>query len=265
LPRKIRRQRVILRPKQREAVQRRMRVLVMAGVLAAGSIGILKVLSQENGWAGGFVRRHTPLMEMRAPNTLAELALLKEVRPSGFRLWLPGSGWVYERRWLKKYPALSGVRLEKRFFDNRLIAHLEPRVPLVRWEGLGVDKDGNAFALASEVWPPMPKAVMASKDALPAVGRWAAELSRQKDLWPKVVAISQDLRGEMWLNMDTGAQVAWGSPDIETTPVKARFLARVLEDAHERLSGAATADMRFFDEGRVIVRPKSLDVIPRSR
>ena len=33
-------------------------------------------------------------------------------------------------------------------------------------------------------------------------------------------------------------------------------LLRVLEDAHENLGGAALTDLRFFDEGRIIVKPK---------
>ena len=34
------------------------------------------------------------------------------------------------------------------------------------------------------------------------------------------------------------------------------MLARVLDDAHKNMSGAARADLRFFDQGRIIVLPK---------
>jgi len=60
----------------------------------------------------------------------------------------------------------------------------------------------------------------------------------------------------MWLDMQTGTHVAWGPADPGTAREKARCLAMVLNDAHQRLHGAATADVRFFEEGRVLVKPK---------
>ena len=220
-------------------------------------MGAGKAMSRDSGWGSQFLRHHTPLLEMKAPDTLAELPLLREPRPSGFSLWFPAADRRLRRRWLQAYPAVSRVRFEKRFFENRVIAHLEPRTPLVRWEGRGVDKEGTVFELASHRWLPLPKATVSSAGALPALGRWMAEVSRDTDLWSRVVAVSQDMRGEMWLAMDPGTHVAWGTPEVAAARAKARCLARVLDDAHHRLSGAAKADLRFFDEGRVIVRPKS--------
>jgi hypothetical protein len=172
-------------------------------------------------------------------------------------LWLPGAEWPLRRQWMKDNPSLGAVRFEKHYLDNRIVARLEPRVPLVRWEKSGVDKNGVVFTLTSDRWQTLPKAVVPSPQSLPEIGRWLAEVSRVPDLWNGVVAVSEDRRGEMWLDMQTGTHIAWGPPEPRNAQEKARYLAKVLSDASARLSGAATADVRFFEEGRVIVKPKS--------
>jgi hypothetical protein len=237
---------------------RRIKYVVMGGMITALAVLGMEMMSRGNAWTPQYIQRHTPTVEMQAPETLAELPLLKETPPASFALWFPGTELRFRWRWLKQYPALSGVRFEKHFFDDRIIARLEPRVPLVHWADRGVDKDGVVFTLASQRWLPLPKADFPPSESLPALGRWLAEVSRIPDFWSQVVAISEDPRGEMWLDLGTGTHVAWGLPDAHIAREKARCLAMVLDDAHHRLSGAATADLRFFEEGRVIVRPKTV-------
>jgi hypothetical protein len=258
LRRKGRKQRVVLRSRQRVALNRRMTFLMMGiGLLAVTGVFGNLVARANPSWGPSFIQRHTPILDIQSPDTLADLAIVKEQPMTSFILWMPGAEWKLRRQWMKEYPALGGVRFDKQFLNNRIIVRLEPRVPLVRWQERGVDKLGMTFAFTPERWPPVPKANIASAKSLPIVGRWLGEVSRVPDLWNGVVAVSEDQRGEMWLDMQTGAHVAWGTPDVKNAQEKARYLAKVLADAHVRLHGAATADMRFFSEGRVIVKPKS--------
>jgi hypothetical protein len=187
---------------------------------------------------------------------LAELPLLKEAPRSSFWLWFPFGESSLRKQWLKAYPALAQVQFDKQFMENRIIARLEPRVPLVRWQDRGIDREGKVFNLLSPRWSTLPKATVTSAQSIPTVGHWLGAVSEVQPLWSQVTNISQDVRGEMWLDMQTGTRVAWGPPEPGVAREKARCLATVLDDAHNRLSGAAMADVRFFEEGRVIVRPK---------
>jgi len=60
----------------------------------------------------------------------------------------------------------------------------------------------------------------------------------------------------MELTLKTGTVVTWGTLETESTSRKAQTLLRVLDDAHNNLGGAARADLRFFEQGRIIVLPK---------
>lgn len=255
--RRVRKQRVVLRQKRRVALHRRMSgLLFMAGLIGISAV-LIRIASSETAWAPSYLKRHTPTLELKAPETLAALPLLKEKMPTHFTLWLPGAEWRLRRQWMKQYPAVSDVVFEKHFLANRIVAHLEPRIPLVKWEEHGVDKNGAVFELLSPSWAPLPKAMLRSNRSLPVIGPWLSEVSQSRDLWTQVVAISEDLRGDMWLDIQTGTHVAWGAPDVRTAKEKARCLMLVLNDAHARLSGASSADLRFFEDGRVIVMPKT--------
>ena len=251
-----RKQRVVLRAKHRDERHRQ----ITSSLIALAVISVIVVGGRAmavNAWAPGFIQRHTPVIELKAPETLADLPLLKQTPSGHFWFWFPGADWPLKRQWMRDYPALSGVEFEKHFMDNRIVARLEPRVPLVRFDDRGLDKEGRVFTLASQSWSALPKAFVPAPKSLPILGHWLAELSRSTDFWSQVVAVSQDPRGEMWLDLRTGTRVAWGPPEVKTAHEKVRCLAMVLDDAHKRLSGAASADVRFFEEGRVIVRPKS--------
>jgi len=149
-----RKQRVILRPKRRVALAQRIKTVVLGCGLAGFAVFGMAMVSRGNGWAPRFVQRHTPTVEIQAPDTLADLPLLKETHPASFALWFPGAERRMRMQWLRQNPAVGAVRFEKRFADNRLIARLEPRVPLVRWNDQGLDKDGVVFTLASQRWTP---------------------------------------------------------------------------------------------------------------
>jgi hypothetical protein len=258
LPRRSRRQRVILRPKQKIELQRQLRRVILGGVLIGGLATVSwQAISHPATWAPRYIQTHTPTLELQAPETLSTLPLLKQPPSGSFALWFPGPDARIGRKWVKENPAIAGVSFDKRFAENRVIARLEPRVPLAQWDGHALDKEGKIFPLLSNQWTPLPKGFFTASTRLPAIGRWLAEVARQPDVWNQVLAVSQDPRGDMWLEMQHGTRVAWGAPDIRLAPKKAKCLSLVLNDAHQRLSGAASADLRFFEEGRVIVRPKT--------
>src|SRR5262249_50760637 len=149
------------------------------------------------------------------------------------------------------------VFFERQFAANMVVIHVLPRVPLVTWNGMGFDQEGVLFALTPGTWQAMPKVSFMAGASKPELGRWLARLQRVTALWSQVSSIRQDAYGTMEVTLKTGAVVIWGPPETGSLARKSQTLLRILDDAHHHLGGTALADLRFFDQGRIIVRPKS--------
>ena len=203
-----------------------------------------------------FMRRHTPLVVVSSPQALAGLPVLSELPKNSFWFWFPGSGLWLEKRLCRKYTAVRAVRLERGFESNRIAVHLEPRVPLVTWNGSGFDRDGVLFAITPGTWNVLPQVSFLPGARKVDLGRWLGRLSAIPEVWSQVSSIKQDPYQTVELTLKTGAVVIWGTLESEPFTRKAQTLARVLDDAHKNMGGAARADLRFFDQGRIIVRAK---------
>lgn len=61
----------------------------------------------------------------------------------------------------------------------------------------------------------------------------------------------------MMLELRDGLRASWGPPEAMTARDKARAFGWVLADVHRRLGKTGFVDLRFFEDGRIVVRPKS--------
>jgi hypothetical protein len=137
------------------------------------------------------------------------------------------------------------------------MVHLEPRVPLVSWHGAGFDQDGVLFGMTPGVWNALPQVDFLPTASRQDIRRWLTGLAAVPEVWSEVSFIKENSFETMELTLKSGAVVIWGALETETLGRKAQTLARVLDDAHKNLGGAARADLRFFDQGRIIVLPKT--------
>lgn len=224
------------------------------GLLGGGLI--LGFIVRGDSFFARFIYQHTPEVVVQAPSSMGSSPLVDELPVHRFLLWIPGLDLLARRRFLQKYPAIHDVHLERHFSTNRVVVRIGPRIPLVRWNEQGIDREGFIFRLPTGEWNHLPKATFSSIGSRERLGGWFNQLTRVPDLWDNVVGIGEDRRGDMVLEMRSGAQVIWGPADRAQAWEKARYLHGVLKDAHERLGGAAVADLRFFDEGRIILKPK---------
>jgi hypothetical protein len=257
LPRKARKQHIALRFKRREQLKRRLRVVGVRSIALALVVGFGSgLVTGGNSFASRFIQRHTPQINLNMPQALAGLPILAELPKHRFCLWFPGSGLWLQRRVCRSYLAVRTVHLERHFEANRLTVRLEPRIPLVSWNGSGFDQDGALFAITPGTWKALPAASFLSTVDRRDLGRWLAGLASIAELWPQVTAIRQEPAETMELTLKTGTVILWGPLGSEPVERKARTLARVLDDAHKNMGGAALADLRFFEQGRIIVRPK---------
>jgi hypothetical protein len=254
---RARRQRVTLRLRRRRVLTKQIQVgfvrsLVLAILLGLGvglGVGRQSFLRQ-------VVDRHTPQVDLVAPGSLSGLPVLSDLPAQRFWLWCPGMKMGLERRLVRKYRIVRGLRLEKHFQANRIVLRLEPRVPLVLWNDAGLDREGVAFGLAPGTWKTLPRVDLSPAVSPRLLSGWLSPLVALPRLWSQVVSIGQDSLSNMELVLKTGAHVIWGPLEATPSLPKAQALLRVLDDAHEHLGGASRADLRFFDQGRIIVLPK---------
>lgn len=256
--RKIRKQRVILRRKRREELKHHIRLLfIRTAALALAAGFVLGMVTEGDPMVARFLRAHIPEVQVKAPQALSALPFAESWPGHRYMLWIPGIGARVESRLKANFPAIKSVGFQRYFRTNKIIVIVEPRTPIVRWNDSGMDNEGMVFPIVPGSWNQLPRAVISAAVPKPLLGRWFAELIQVPDFWNQVVGIHDDARGNIIFDLKTGAHVTWGLPDRNNAKLKALNLCSVLQDAHEHLGGAAAADLRFFDEGRIIVRPKT--------
>lgn len=257
--RNVRKQRVVLRRKRRDHLKLHLRTVIIRSVLIALVIGFgIGIGANRDIGISRFVSEHTPDIDVQAPQDVPVEPVLAEFPVQKFWLWLPGSTSGIQKRLITKYPVVQSIRVEKNFSSKRVVVRIEPRKPIVIWRGSGVDREGMVFPIVAGAWSQLPQAELSTAVSLPAMGRWLEKVSSITTLWSNVSNVFVDSHGGLVLIMKTGTKVIWGTLEGEGLENKARTLVRILDDAHQHFSGAATTDLRFFDEGRIIVRPKSV-------
>ena len=257
--RRSRRQRVTFRFKRREQLKTHVRTIVLRTTALAIIVGGgAWLMTGGDSIAVRFMRAHTPQFGVNSPQTLTGLPLAGDLPTNRLWLWFPGSGYWVEKRVCRQYTAVRGVWLERHYLTNKVVAHLVPRVPLVTWNGAGFDCDGMLFAITPGTWNVLPQASFLAAAHKKELGQWLAKLAAVPEVWSQILSIRQSSPETLELTLKTGTIVIWGSAENESLTRKAQTLVRVLDDAHKNMGGTARADLRFFDQGRIIVRPKSV-------
>ncbi|HVO33546.1 MAG TPA: hypothetical protein VMU17_06495 [Elusimicrobiota bacterium] len=257
MARRSRRQHVVLRQKRRDEIQRRARVVFLRGLIGALGVGFaLGVVSKGDGLFAKAVRDYTPSVEINAPPILAGVPVEAELPANRFWLWFPGAAVQAERRIRGQFPGVASVDVQRDLAAKRIRIRLQARTPLVRWNESGIDAQGVAFPISADAWPQLPKVQLANAIPLNVLGPWLARLSRETAIWDQTALISTVGSGEILVQTRMGAVVNWGAPDPAAVGPKASALRQVLDDAHQHLGGASTADLRFFEDGRIIMKPK---------
>jgi hypothetical protein len=214
------------------------------------------LVAGRDSFASRFIRNHTPQIDLNIPPVLAGLPILADFPKNPFWLWCPGSGFWLRRRECRLHLAVRNVWLERHFEANRIAVHVDPRIPLVAWNGSGLDREGILFSITPGVWNALPQGTFPESVNKKDLSRWLVRLAAIPELWPQVTAMRQDGSETMELTLKTGTLVTWGPLETESANGKAQLLLRVLDDAHKNLGGASRADLRFFEQGRIIVLPK---------
>ncbi len=256
--RRLRRQRVTLRFKRREHIKGSVRRFLVKGTVAVGVLGVgaMLVLSGDSIlWS--FLKQHTPQVTFKTNQVLSGVTIGADLPKNCVLLWLPGAERWLANRVCQRYPAVRTIRFDRHLADNRIDIKLEPRVPLATWNGMGIDEEGRTFMITPGTWKALPQVLFQPAQKRVDAGRWLKQLSAMRGVWEQVNSIKQDAFGTVQLVLKTGTTVVWGPVDLVSPKPKADILARILDDAHKNLGGITHADLRFFEQGRIIVRPKT--------
>jgi cell division septal protein FtsQ len=167
-----------------------------------------------------------------------------------------------------RFPAVRQASVRRDWLKRRVVVNVVMRRALSRVTRAGqpagwIDEDGMVFSapdgIYSEAGPAVEiGAAQADGRQLSALARALPSLASGEGLPASVEAVRFRSSYDGWeLVLRDGTSVLWGRMDW--TPEKMRRLSEALADAKSRLAlkdgGSWTADLRYFEDGRVLLRP----------
>lgn len=266
----MKRHRVQPRPKARRG--RRAAWAWVAGLAAAAGAGAV--------WGPGLLPRAKAAWErsVRLPRFASVERLQLAGAPEALRPemeavigWRPGDRWglwkaaAVQAELLERFPCLQEVRRARSWLDRSVRFEAVMRRPVA---AVALDGKPAGYLDSAGVWFTAPKGLI-RPEGLPLV-----ELNRlpdEKDLGPlsrllaaarRPGAMPQDFRrvsydpdlGGWIASLEDGTRLLWGR--LKWTDQKILRLREVLADARGRFAAAPTADLRYFEDGKILVRPR---------
>jgi hypothetical protein len=245
---------VALRGRRREALSRNTaRIAFRGAIVTLLACGLFQVFMAQNCWWKRFTSRHTPNVEITVSPALSALPLAAEIPASRYLLWVPGVTTHIERRLKKKFPEVGDITFQKEYAANRIVVHAMERHPLVLWNHMGIDAAGVPFSM-----PPDDHVYAELETPLQPWGRdlgqWLHNLAQHPWLWHRIVRLSQNAQGQWLLTLSDGGIIQWGDVEPNTMAAKCDRLSRLYQNSTRSNTKSLSADLRFFAEGRIIVR-----------
>ncbi|MBI3296648.1 MAG: hypothetical protein HYZ75_00685 [Elusimicrobia bacterium] len=269
----MKRHRVRLRPKARAA--RRSTVGRAAGVaaLAAAAALVLMLKPWERvslptvGWGplGKFLAVESAVVQGVPPEAAHELEAALALVPG--EPWGPFEAQRRAELLLERFAWLEQVSASRSWLRRSAFFMAVPRGAVAAVSGarrLGpgpawLGEDGRLFSAPAGVVPAegLPRLDLAGwpdgAELAPAA-RLIAAAAAPDALPANPSAFAYDAREKGWrVELEDGTRLVWGGP--EWTPEKLVRLREVLADAGPRLGRGFTADLRYFEDGRILVRP----------
>lgn len=264
-----RRHKVALRPEARK--ERRVRLAKGAAFLALGAL-----------FAYGY--RRLPAGALRPANLVARLPvpdflLVERVLVSGApdaarpalesalasragRGWGPGTAASVEAELLERFGFLESAASDRDWSRREVTVAVIPRTPVARVSRGGraagwLSDSGRVFEAPEGTFPaglelPLVELENRSELELPEIAAFVSQAGAQIPGGLRRVAFRSAEHGYEVTAAD-GTHLLWGS--LDWTEQKLERLSEVLHDAGARFGPGLTADLRYFEDGRILVRP----------
>ncbi|PIP84278.1 MAG: hypothetical protein COR54_04830 [Elusimicrobia bacterium CG22_combo_CG10-13_8_21_14_all_63_91] len=264
------RPRVRLRPKVRSRRRSFVRTALTASLFAVAVTALVWTRPWRawdgfglEGVPGADLARVRSLRIVGVPDALAVRMLDRiEWRPGDF--WGPRRPAVQARGLMRMFSCLKTVRARRSWTRRAVVFEAKVREPVATVAG---KTDGRFLDAAGKVFEDPVQIV--SRDGLPEVE--LEGIPESFDLGPVAGLIrAGNAPGALpapWVGfrfvsekagwegfLADGTFLEWGP--VEWTGLKLRRLRQVLDDAGPRLEGTLTADLKHFEDGKILIRPR---------
>ncbi|MBI5210749.1 MAG: hypothetical protein HY927_12335 [Elusimicrobia bacterium] len=252
----IRRYRVSTRPKLRSRRLREFAAVAFLLVLGGAAALTLPRLSAEfPGWPE-IARRAFP-----GPFVVVGVPASLEEPFSRTLAQAEGTSYAKAARLKASFPGVRAVRVRHDWIERRVRFEVEMRQALAKVVHGGrlrghLAADGSVFMAPEELRPAvLPEVDLEGADAAERrrVAEFLAGFGGTGGVPGTLERMGFVSKAEGWeARLADGTTVFWG--DLRWTAEKVARLKQVLEDSRRTLQGALTADMRYFEDGKIYVR-----------
>lgn len=163
---------------------------------------------------------------------------------------------------IRQFPCLKTARISRNYFRRRIDVDVELRsavaVAQVRGRPAGfLDSGGVLFSGPASLYAisgPLVEVSGAPQDGLKALAGAVSVIVKPGALDSPLQEMSYVSAQDGWqATLADGTKLMWG--DLRFTHDKLLRLRQILSDAHEQFGGTLSADLRYFEDGRVLLKP----------
>jgi cell division septal protein FtsQ len=145
---------------------------------------------------------------------------------------------------------------------QKIVVRLEERSPVasVALDGqlFGVDQDNKPFPLrGSWTKAPLPEIKCQAEPDRRKVLDFVREFApKAGEIFPQVLRFYLEPMNRIVFDFKDGSRILWGPAETAKLGAKLARLTQVLEESKARFASFEYVNMSFFDDGRIIVKPK---------
>lgn len=162
-------------------------------------------------------------------------------------------------------PELKHISVGRRW--HRVVVSLEERVPVacvtVNGERQGLDAGNTLFPLRGELTKRQFPEIVAGTDAERAeLLKFIAQFApAAQDLFKQVAKLYPEPVNDVILELADQTRIYWGPIDRDSIGPKLKRLKQVLADGRSRFQSLEYVNMAFYDDGRILVRPRNAQAV----
>ena len=172
-----------------------------------------------------------------------------------------------EKEILRMKPELKKIGMYRGL--KKIKVYVKERVPvgfvMVQGKRLGIDYDNAPFPLRGEYLNAELPEIKAQNDSdrQEILGFVKLFSERAKDYFSKSSSFYLESFEDAALKLKDGTGIVWGKIEKDKFDVKLKRLNEITADALKRFPGLEYIDLNYLDSGRVLVKPKVLQSVPR--
>lgn len=145
---------------------------------------------------------------------------------------------------------------------QKIEIELEERQPVacinINGQRHGLDQENKVFPLRGPLYKEFfPEIVSANESERLNILKFMKFLAPEtKDLYSQILKFYSEPVNNVIFEMKDGTKIFWGDMDKDSIKPKLKRLAQVYEDSRKRFQSIEYVNFHYFNDGRIIVKPK---------